>query len=78
MSLRETLEAAVADLKGKHEVNRVNYRKALADAANAQKSVRELCDVAFVSANELGAAVKALEELNRNAPAVVAEGELET
>lgn len=78
MSLKETMQAEVTKLTASHETNRINYRKALAEATAAQKKVRELCDVASVSANELGAAKKALEELERNTPVIVAEGELET
>lgn len=76
MSLRETMEAAVNELSASHEVNRQAYRAAMAEKADAEKKLRAACDKASASANELGAARKALEELDRNAPAVEASGEV--
>jgi len=77
MSLRETLEAAVAQLEEAHEKNRVEYRKALAVRDEANELVRRANDVASVTANELGAAKKALQELNQNAPEITGSGEVE-
>lgn len=76
MDLRETLEAAIEELGAAHEKNRVAYRAALEARKEADERVRETCDVASVSANDLGAAKKALDELNRTAPVVEASGEV--
>lgn len=76
MSLRDQMEKAVNDLSASHEVNRQAYRAALAGKAKADETLRAACDKASASANELGAAKKALEELDRNAPAVEVEGEV--
>lgn len=76
MSFREQMQAEVDRLTAAHEENRKAYRKALADRDAATKTLRELNDKASASANELGAAKKALEELDRNAPAVEASGEV--
>ena len=76
MSLKDQMEASVKDLGAAHETNRKAYRAALAGKQEAEKAVRAACDKASASANELGAARKALEELNRNAPAVEAEGQV--
>lgn len=76
MSLRDQLEAAVNKLSAAHETNRKAYRAAMADKAEAEKKLRAACDKASASANELGAAKKALEELDRNTPAVEASGEV--
>ena len=70
------MEAAVEELSAAHEKNRKAYRAALDGRKEADALVRKTCDVAHVSANELGAAKKALEELNRNAPAVEASGDV--
>jgi hypothetical protein len=74
MALRDQMEAAVAELSAAHETNRAAYRAALEKAGAACAEVRDLCDKASASANELGAAKKALEELDRNSPAVEASG----
>lgn len=74
MSLRDQMVAAVEELSASHEVNRQAYRAALAAKGGAEQSLRAACDKASVSANELGAAKKALEELDRTTPAVEAEG----
>lgn len=76
MSLRDQMQEAVEKLTAAHEKNRAAYRQALADRDKANATVRELCDKASATANELGAARKALEELDRNAPKVEASGEV--
>lgn len=76
MSLRDKMLAEVESLAASHETNRQAYRAAMADKAKADETLRAACDKASTSANELGAAKKALEELDRNAPAVEAEGEV--
>lgn len=68
MSFREKLEAEVAELAVSHETNRAKYRELLAQRDEINAAVRAACDLASASANELGAARKALEELDRNAP----------
>lgn len=80
MSLREQMQASVEELEEVHEKNRLAYRAALNAVNEAQEIKRQACDVASVSANELGAARKALEELDRNQPnltVVEGEGEVE-
>lgn len=77
--LREQMEQAVASLEAAHEQNRVAYKNALSARDELNKEIRFLCDKGSVSANELGAAKKALEELNRNTPpsqTVTGEGEV--
>lgn len=74
MSLKDQMEAAVKELTAAHETNRLAYRAALKASTEADAAVRAACDAASVTANELGAARKALEELNRNSPVVEASG----
>jgi len=76
MSFRDQMQAEVDKLTAKHEENRQAYRKALADRDAKSAEVRKLNDKASASANELGAAKKALEELERNTPAIEASGEV--
>lgn len=76
MSFKDSLEAEVKKLTEAHEKNRQAYRAALSEKESTNAKVRELCDTASASANELGAARKALEELDRNSPVVEASGEV--
>lgn len=77
MGMKEALEKNLADLEAAHEKNRAEYRAALKASAEADARVRQACETASISANELGAAKKAMEELNRNSPAVEASGNME-
>lgn len=74
MSLRDTMDKAVADLAAAHETNRTTYRDLRAKREELDAQVLKAKDAASVSANELGAAKKALDELNRNTPAIEGSG----
>ena len=77
MSLQETMQAEVERLAAAHEENRAKYREARTHVREAQEVAGTFKAIASVTANELGAARKALEELNRTSPAHEASGDVE-
>lgn len=78
MGLRETLQAHYDELDAQHEENRTKYRQALANRKEADDLVRATCETASQSANDRGAALKALQELDRNTPEVSGEGSIQS